>query len=147
MAWLIVVQLISGAALATYELGTFLLLFEAVPDGERTSVMVRFVLLTHVATVLGSFAGAAALTAMSEAGVTGTGHGQAAYFAVFAMSAVARLATLALLARVRQPADLPTTPASATLQIHPAPGTLDEPLLPSISSDEPRLRAAPRDAD
>lgn len=137
--YLIVVQLISGACLATYELGVMLILFETIPNSERTSVMSRYSILTQVATVSGSFIGAAILDR--------TGVQSLAYALLFVVSAVTRLAAVPLLARVKLPAKMPETPPDAQLRIHPASGTMDEPVLETVPPPESASTSAKSSLD
>jgi len=90
-AYLIALQLTVGVVWAAYELSTFLLVFEAVADEERTSVMTAFNLANAVATVAGSLAGGTALIYFGKTPTT--------YLALFAVSSVARFGALVLLPR------------------------------------------------
>ncbi|QQS08351.1 MAG: hypothetical protein IPK69_10150 [Phycisphaerales bacterium] len=92
MVVLIVAQLASGVFWAAYELGLFLMYFEAIPRRERIAVLTRFTLVNEFARTSGSLVGAGTLS--------GVGTGESAYRTVFLVSAACRLLTLGLLARV-----------------------------------------------
>lgn len=92
--YLLIVQFIAGVAWAAYELGTFLLIWETVAEGERTSIMTTFNFLNAGANAGGAMAGGQILAAMSA--------GLGAYHTVFALSFAARLATLILLIRLQR---------------------------------------------
>lgn len=84
-------QFISGAALAAFELCTFILQVEHVPVRERVSVVSTFNFGLYTAGFLGSALGGYLLTDDATAST---------YAAAFIASAILRLASLALLARV-----------------------------------------------
>jgi len=131
--WLMVVQLLAGAVWAAYELATFLLLFETIPEEERTSVLTLYNALHASATVLGAVTGAWLLHSF------GTDH--AAYLSIFAISGGVRLLTLALLARAVQvlPArDVPGQPLplpTGVLGVRPQMGSIERPILPAFSPE------------
>lgn len=130
------VQLFSGAALAAYELATFLLLLETVRDDERTSIMSRYQFCNCAALVAGSLIGAVLLQRL--------GTDPRAYTIVFLIATGARLATLPLLARVQRDTGAhahPRPDANASLALHAQPGAPDDPLLPAAV---PGRRARPR---
>lgn len=84
-------QVLAGAFLAAYEMAVTLVYLEAVPVGDRTSVLTRFSVLNTFAMLAGSgFGGALLLLA---------GNGMAAYAGLFSLASLARLAALRLLAR------------------------------------------------
>lgn len=86
---LMAVQAVGGALWAGFELGGFLLYFEALDERERTSLLTAYNLLTGVAIVCGGLLGAFVLS---------RGHGSAdAYRLLFALSAPLRAAPLLLL--------------------------------------------------
>jgi len=138
--WLLIVQFIAGAVWAAYELATFLLLFETIPEDERTSVLALFNASHALATVVGAAVGAWLLRAM------GTDH--AAYLAIFAISGGARLVTVGLLARAsrvlpardlpRQPMPMPTR----VIAVQPDRGSIERPILPAFSPDAARIERA-----
>ena len=121
---LIGIQVLAGASWATYELASFLLLFEALPPADRTSLLTTYNLAHAAATVVGSMLGGLVLAACGES--------QAGYLAVFGISAVARFATLPLMRRV--PATVVTSARLYTrsLAVRPSAGTVDQPVLASL---------------
>jgi len=88
VAWLVAVQLTAGLAWGAFELGNFLVFFEAVPHRERTGVITTYFLASAVATVAGSLLGGQLLA--------GFGTDRSAYLIVFAVSTLARVASLRL---------------------------------------------------
>lgn len=86
VAWLVAVQLAAGVAWGAFELGNFLVFFEAVPHRERTGVITCYFLATSLATVVGSLVGGQILAALDAERV--------GYVAVFVASTVARIAAL-----------------------------------------------------
>jgi MFS family permease len=131
--WLIIVQVLAGAAWAAYELATFLLLFETIPEEERTSVLTLFNAMHALATVCGAACSGWLLHAMDTTA--------AAYLTVFALSGCVRLALIVLLARaaralpardIPQPAlPLPTR----VLAVRPNVGSFEKPILPALSRE------------
>jgi MFS family permease len=89
IGYLFVVQAFSGAAWAAFELATFLLAFETIPDSARMGVMTAFNLANALAILAGSLVGG---TLLWRLGAT-----QQAYFALFLLSALARVFALGLL--------------------------------------------------
>jgi MFS family permease len=87
-AWLAFVQLGAGFAWGAFELGNFLVFFEAVPHRERTSVVTGFFFANALAAALGSVVGGEVLSAL--------GSDRAAYAGLFAVSTVVRLAAFLL---------------------------------------------------
>ena len=91
---LMVGQVATGAVLGMWELGIFLMNFEAIRPRERTAMLTYFMLANESGKTTGSLAGGLMLDAM------GKEHG--AYAAVFWTSFAARAAVVGLLARVRR---------------------------------------------
>lgn len=90
-AWLAAVQFASGLAWGCYELGAFLVLFDAVPHGERGSAIAAFTFVNALGVAAGSLLGAALL------GLTDGGAG--AYLGLFAFSTVARVVATRIVRR------------------------------------------------
>ena len=88
---LLAIQLLSGAAWATYELGAFLLFFEAIGPRQRIPMLTLYNLGYAAATVVGSLIGGGILFLFSES--------YAGYMVVFAASCAARIVILPLLRR------------------------------------------------
>lgn len=93
LAWLVVAQILAGAALAAWELASFLMLYEAIAPEERTSVISKNTFVQYLAGAGGSLAGGAALAVL--------GKDFNAYVWLFLVTMVVRLAMLALVVRVR----------------------------------------------
>lgn len=92
-AWLAGVQFFAGLAWGAFELGNFLLFFEAVPHRERTSVVTAFFFVNALAVAAGSIAGGWLLDTMAVS--------NEAYAGLFAASTVARLVAFRFLAPLR----------------------------------------------
>jgi hypothetical protein len=109
--YLLSAQLISGAALASFELCAMLLQLEHVPIRERASVLSTFNLALFSAGLAGSLLGGALL---------GTHASPADYATVFALSTALRFAALSLLSRVGHAA--PDSPRFGPAPPAPDPG-------------------------
>lgn len=118
--YLMLVQTASGVCWSAYELAMFLLLFDAIPERDRVSMLTAYNFANSLATVVGSLGGGLLLAAL--------GQNYGAYLAVFAASSVCRLVSVTLLMRVPTPAGAgnaqaaPSWPAVAgrTLRVDPA---------------------------
>jgi MFS family permease len=124
-AVLIGIQVLSGIAWGAYELGSFLLLFETIPDEERTSMLTAFNVGSAVSMVVASIAGGAVIGAL--------GASPFAYHVVFACSTLIRGGAVLLLSRVK---DMPITMsgiATRTDAVQPSTGSMERPLVVSIS--------------
>lgn len=89
MLYLCVVQLLGGIGWAAYELGFFLMFFEAIPRRERTSVLTIYNFGNSAALLVGAAVGAVWLAYFRES--------YQAYLMLFVLSSVARLGSLVLL--------------------------------------------------
>ena len=115
--------------MGAYELALVLLIFETIPETERTSLLTLYNVVNSMALAAGSLIGAGLL---KWVGISVTG-----YLSVYAASTVLRLATLLLLRRV--PA---TTVASAEVPVRPlsvrtSGESLDSPILPGLPDQLP----------
>lgn len=90
--YLFAVQLIAGVIWAAYELSTFLVILETIPDGERTSILTTYYLANSITMVLGALIGGTILHHM--------GKTHDAYMVAFALSFAARAFSLFFLARL-----------------------------------------------
>lgn len=88
LPYLLAVQVLSGAVWACYDLATFLLVLEDVPERDRTSVMSYYFVGICGCAWIGSLLGAAVLKLFSDAGGTPTHE---SYLWVFAISSGLRL--------------------------------------------------------
>lgn len=93
LAWLIVAQVLSGAALAAWELASFLMLYEAIAPDERTSVISKLTFVQYLAGATGSLMGGWVIAEL--------GKDWRAYAWLFLGTMVVRLALLVLVRRVR----------------------------------------------
>jgi MFS family permease len=93
--WLLAGQVFTGAALACWELGVFLMNYEAIKPQERAAMMTYYAVANEGSKSGGSLLGAGVLEALGKTG--------SAYGAVFIVSAVARVGVLWLLLRVKKP--------------------------------------------
>lgn len=130
------VQLFSGFAMAAYELGTFLIMFDTVPESDRTSILAKFNFADNVAIVVGSLLGVGLLT-----GVGGSDQATlAGYVAAFIGSLLMRTAALGLLARLPRVTPAHSAGEGVSIEAHPTPGATDHPIVASYDVDgtEPR---------
>ena len=123
--WLLVLQVMAGAAWAAYELALVLLIFETIPESERTSLLTLYNVANSLALAIGAVIGAAILN--------GLGISATSYLWVFGASTVFRGLTLFLLRKIPS-----TEVESAEVSIRPlsihASGTFDAPVLPGIAN-------------
>lgn len=89
LAGFLLLQIIAGGFLATYEMAVTLVYLEAIPVASRTSVLTRFSIFNTLAMLLGSSLGATILLGFSEASF--------GYTCIFLLAVAARLAALKLL--------------------------------------------------
>lgn len=122
--WLLVLQVLAGAAWAAYELALVLLFFEAIPESERTSLLTLYNVANSAALAIGSLIGAAILK--------GVGVTIAGYLCVFAGSTALRLLALLLLRRVPATIVLSNNVPVRTLSVRAAGESLDSPILSGL---------------
>jgi MFS family permease len=89
--WIAFVQVVTGVALAAFELANLLLWFEKIRHDERTSILTTYQFWYGAAVVTGSVIGSVILVLLGE--------GHTAFVAVFAVAAAARLGAAALFLR------------------------------------------------
>jgi MFS family permease len=123
-SYLLVLQLISGAAWAAHEYATFLLLFETIHVGRRVGILTAYNLGNAVVTVGGSLVGA---WFFDRAGGSAAG-----YAWIFGGSSVLRGACVFLLMRVgdHRPAAVPTF--FRAIAVHPVTGLVLRPILATV---------------
>jgi len=130
--WLLLAtQLVAGVFWAAFELASLLLLFEHIPERERTSVITLFNLGNSASFVLGSLAGGATLGVL--------GSGREAYATLFLVTAGLRALTLLLLQRVGDgpfalPREGPQVSASA---VRPSLGSIDAQIVAGEAPERP----------
>lgn len=146
-AYMLLVQALTGAALGAYELASFLLVFDAVPESERTSVMSRYNVaqftVTFVASLVGAWLLRSALQPSVAAAVDPSAPGgddahAAGYVLVFAASTALRLLTLTLLGRVPQQIKPGEIPQTAARELPPLAGTFEQPVIPTHANSAAR---------
>lgn len=126
--YLVPLQMVNGAVWGAWELATFLLMLETIPDRERTGVLTVFNLLNCLAMVVGSVAGALLLRSMDS--------GRDAYLMLFLISTGLRLLSLPALfaiGRERRPPSLAVTVAAEEAAGRSAPGSQGRAALPAFS--------------
>lgn len=129
LPWLITAQLISGTVWAAYELATFLLFFDSIPEDERTSVLTLFNLANSAALVAGSLVGGAVLKIC--------GAGAEGYAMLFLLSSLVRAGTVVLLWRIPGTVSEMGSVAVRTMAVRPGDGSIDRPILPSLDEAVP----------
>lgn len=126
-------QLLGGVTWAAFELAVFLMFFETIPREERTSVLTIYNFGNSVAQVVGAVIGAVLLQLW--------GKTTESYLWLFVLSSVARATTLGFLSRVpnvRLRLDAPIPMIGTVSAGSGDEGTIDQPILASISDDPPR---------
>lgn len=129
VGFLIFVQAVAGVMWGMWELATLLLLFDRIPQRERTSVLTIFNLANAAAMVGGSLLGAAILS--------GLGESMVAYELLFGLSVAARLFSLIWLLRVVGPEARPRRIRIRPLltrdvAVRPQVGSIDPPIIAGI---------------
>ena len=126
---LALVQIFSGIMWAAYELGFFLMFFEALPLERRTRVLTYYKLANMVALCGGALVGAGLLQLL--------GGGQSAYWLLFATSSLGRLLALGLLFGAQLRAIRPISVCLRVLGVRLSASMVDSPILSSLE-DRPR---------
>lgn len=109
----LLLQVVAGAFLACYEMAVTLVYLEAIPVGDRTSVLTRFSVVNTFAMLVGSGLGGVFLTA--------GGNHASAYAALFVLASLARTAALALLREMgTEEAQATVSPAATGREQHHA---------------------------
>jgi MFS family permease len=123
--YLVAVQILAGIMWGAWELATFLLVFEAIREEERTSILTTF---NAVAMVAGSLVGGAILHHLGEEKI--------GYMTIFALSSCVRVLTLPLLRRVPDVRLLARPIATRTVALRAGDAASDDrPVLPSIDDE------------
>ena len=123
--WLIFIQTINGMAWAAYELGLFLMIFEALPVDRRVRMLTYYNLANTSAWCIGATIGACLLSYW--------GTSVEVYYALFALSAVCRLCAVLFLYATRPAVKVRVTQIGLrVLGLRPGGSPLDVPILPSI---------------
>ncbi len=129
--YLFSLQLVVGIGWACWEMATFLLVFDTIPERQRTPVLTLFNLANCAAIVLGSLLGATILRWV--------GVGPEGYAALFGATGFMRLVTLFMLAAIA-PIGLrerfrTRLLALRTLAVRPGAASLDVPVVDDLDED------------
>jgi MFS family permease len=123
--WLALTQFVCGIMWAAYELGFFLLFFDALPVAHRTRMLTLYNLANTASWCTGALIGGGLLYWL--------GADQRAYFVLFAVSSMGRFAALLLLARTGGPRSPVHAIRVRVLGIRPNSASIDSPILSGVS--------------
>lgn len=123
--WLVAVQFVCGIVWAAYELGFFLLFFEALPVAQRTRMLTYYNLANTASWCTGALVGGGLLYWL--------GADEKAYYVLFAISSIGRFAALLLLARTGGPRSPVHAITVRILGIRPNSASIDSPILSGVS--------------
>ncbi len=125
--WLAFAQIVGGIGWAAYELGFFLLFFEALPVAQRTKMLTYYNVANTTSWCAGALIGGGILAYL--------GSDERAYLVLFGLSSLGRLFALGLLARTGG-RPLPVRQIGLrVLGVRPNSASVDAPILPSINRD------------
>jgi MFS family permease len=127
--YLLGVQILGGASWASLELAFFLLLFEAIPSAERTSLLVAYNLANAVALVGGSLLGSVLFE--------GVGMGATGYRTLFLVSGAARIVASLLLLRGLGLRGKGIRLVMRSIALRPSAGSLGRPILGALRPRPP----------
>ncbi|MEW6744549.1 MAG: MFS transporter [Planctomycetota bacterium] len=125
---LLLTQLFAGFAWGAYELATFLLFFDKIPEEERATVLTVFNLGNSMALVLGSLLGAGLFHV--------AGGGPSAYALLFVVSTATRALALPLLGGITVVPVVPAPPATRVVALRSAIGAVERPILSNYPGEE-----------
>ncbi len=128
---LIALQVFAGAAWATFELSSTLMMFDRIQSQERIRLLTIYNLLNALAVTVGSLVGGLVLTQFPET---------EAYRYIFVASACARLLSLSVLVGVREIPVKFRRLAFRTLGLRPSSGSVATPIL---ISDDSKMNQLP----
>lgn len=126
--WLALTQFICGIMWAAYELGFFLLFFEALPVAQRTRMLTYYNLANTASWCTGALVGGGLLYWL--------GADEKAYYVLFAISSLGRFAALLLLARTGGPRSPVHAITVRILGIRPNSASIDSPILSSVGRSD-----------
>ncbi|MDZ7615755.1 MAG: hypothetical protein U1E05_02050 [Patescibacteria group bacterium] len=127
--YLSLVQVLAGAAWGAYELAMMLVFFETIPRRSRIHVLTIFNVANAAAVAGGSLIGAMVLAVL--------GASPGTYMVLFVVSAFARGISLLLLVRLPRLSFRSTAMATRAVAIGPTVGTIERPILSSLSAEDP----------
>lgn len=138
--YLFCLQFAVGAGWACWEMATFLLVFDTIPERERASVLTLFNFANAIAIVLGSLVGALVLR--------GVGVGALGFAMLFGVTGAMRATTLFMLAAIsgRGVRGRGRTVELQPLSARPGASSIDLPMLASGDADDHEGRGGPRPA-
>lgn len=123
--WLLFIQVLSGVAWAAYELGFFLMFFEALPAQRRVKMLTYYNLANTSAWCIGASLGASLLYYW--------GTTVEAYYGLFVLSSVGRSLAVCYLYATRPEVKVRVTQIGLrVVGLRPGSGQLDSPILPSL---------------
>ncbi len=127
--WLIFIQTINGVAWAAYELGLFLMFFEALPVERRVRMLTYYNLANTSAWCVGATVGAYLLSTW--------GTTVDAYYALFALSSIGRIFAVMYLYATRPELKVRVTQIGLrVIGLRPNGASLESPILSSIPDPE-----------
>ncbi|GAA5508744.1 MFS transporter [Novipirellula caenicola] len=122
--WIAMIQIISGTIWAAYELGFFLLIFDAVPASRRTKMLTLYNFANCTSWCIGAAIGGAILAYF--------GASEQAYWILFGISSLGRFLALGLLIGIQPGRRLMSRVRVRILSVRPNGASLDTPVLPSL---------------
>lgn len=127
--WLIFIQTINGVAWAAYELGLFLMFFEALPASQRVRMLTIYNMANTSAWCIGATLGACVLSYL--------GTTVEAYYTLFGLSALGRTIAVGYLYATRPELKVRVTQIGLRIVgLRPNGASLESPILPSIPEPE-----------
>ena len=133
--WLLFIQALSGVAWAAYELGFFLMFFEALPAQRRVKMLTYYNMANTSAWCIGASLGAVFLFYR--------GTTVEAYYGLFALSSLGRLLAVCYLYVTRPEVKVRVTQIGLrVVGLRPGSGQLDSPILPSLPDASAPAKAA-----
>lgn len=132
--WLLLIQTINGVAWAAYELGLFLMFFEALPVQRRVHMLTYYNLANTSAWCVGATVGACLLSYW--------GPTVESYYALFVLSSVGRVFAVGYLYATRPEVKIRVTQIGLrVVGLRPNGTPLDAPILPSIPEPDSEVPA------
>ncbi len=133
--WLLFIQALSGVAWAAYELGFFLMFFEALPAQRRVKMLTYYNMANTSAWCIGASLGAGFLFYR--------GTTVEAYYGLFALSSLGRLLAVCYLYVTRPEVKVRVTQIGLrVVGLRPGSGQLESPILPSLPEASAPAKAA-----
>jgi MFS family permease len=125
LAYLGLLQVLSGAVWAAFELAMFLLFFDAIPRRRRVTVLTWYNFGNAAAMAAGALLGAVLLECV--------GCGRIGYLGLFAVSSAARAASFALFpTAIRSRVQSGSVIATRMVAVRPGSGVVGRPIVPNV---------------